>query len=239
MPNARQVEIEEPANGQSRSDLCLLLREIHTSKIGHLNSLHGRGRVLFAEGEPARGVYILRTGRAAVSISSSEGRVVLLRMAQAGDVLGLNSVLRNCSYDTTVKTLEPCRTDFISRAELLGLMQQSSAGAYAILRILSQELTELTDRAKLLLLPQTVSGRLARLLLEWTKNNGSRLDRVLTHEEIAQMICTSRETVTRLLATLSKQHVISITSDSFLIRDRLALEKVALSQERAWTRSVP
>jgi len=225
MPSARQVEITEPSRDEARADLCLLLREIHASKIGHLNTLHGRGRVLFAEGEPARGVYILRTGRAIVSISSSEGRVVLLRMAQPGDVLGLNSVLRNCSYDTTVKTLEPCRTEFISRVELIELMQQSPAGAYAILRILSQELTELTDRAKLLLLPQTVSGRLARLLLEWTKNNGSRLDRILTHEEIAQMICTSRETVTRLLASLSRQHVISITSDSILIRDRPALEK--------------
>lgn len=226
MPNASQVEINEPSRDESRADLCLLLREIHASKIGHLNSLHGRGRVLFAEGEPARGVYILRTGRAAVSISSSEGRVVFLRMAQAGDVLGLNSVLRNRPYDTTIKTLEPCRTDFVSRVELVELMQQSSAGAYAILRILSQELTELTDRAKLLLLPQTVSGRLARLLLEWSKDNGSRLDRVLTHEEIAQMICTSRETVTRLLATLTRQQVITITSDSILIRDRLALEKI-------------
>lgn len=226
MPNASQLEITALSRDESRADLYLLLGEIHASKIGHLNTLHGRGRVLFAEGEPARGVYILRTGRATVSISSREGRVVLLRLAQAGDVLGLNSVLRNSSYDTTVKTLEPCRTDFISRVELLELMQQSSAGAYAILRILSQELTELTDRAKLLLLPQTVSGRLARLLLEWTKNNGSRLDRILTHEELAQMICTSRETVTRLLATLTRQHVISITPDSILIRDRLALERI-------------
>lgn len=149
----------------------------------------------------------------------------MLRMAQAGDVLGLNSVLRNCSYDTTVKTLEPCRTDFISRAELIELMQQSQAGAQAILKILSRELTELTDRAKLLLLPQTASGRLAKLLLDWTNGNGS-VDRVLTHEEMAQMICSSRETVTRLLATLSRQHVIRVTADSILIQDRLALEKI-------------
>lgn len=226
MPNARQVEINAPSNGDgSRADLYLLLREIHASKIGHLNSLHGRACVLFAEGEPARGVYILRSGRATVSISSSEGRVVMLRMAQEGEVLGLNAVLRGSSYDATVKTLEPSRTDFISRAELIQLMQQSSAGAYAILRLLSQELTELTDRAKSLLLPQTVSGRLARLLLEWSKET-SRLDRVLTHEEIAQMVCTSRETVTRLLATLSRKHVISVTSDSILIRDRVALERI-------------
>jgi len=144
----------------------------------------------------------------------------MLRVAQAGDVLGLNSVLQNGSYDTTVKALEPCRTDFIPRAQLIELMEQSEPGARAILKMLSRELTELTDRAKLVLLPQTVSGRLAKLLLD------GALDRFLTHEQMAQMICTSRETVTRLLATLSKQQVIRVTSDSILILDRLALEQI-------------
>lgn len=232
MPNARQIEVDQPSGGQT-TDLYSLVRELHGSNIHNLNSLHGRGTVLFAEGEPARGVYILRTGRAIVSISSSEGRIVMLRVVHAGDVLGLNSVVRNGSYDATVKTLEPCRTDFISRVELIALMQQSQAGAQAILKLLSRELTELTDRAKLLLLPQTASGRLARLLLAWSSGNGSdkshteQVDRVFTHEEIAQMIWSSRETVTRLLATLNRQQVIRITSDSILIRDRLALEKLA------------
>ena len=156
----------------------------------------------------------------------------MLRLAQSGDVLGLNSVLRNCPYDATVKTLEPCRTDFIPRAELIELMQESQIAAQTILNLLSQELTEITDRAKSLLLPQTVTGRLAKLLLEWSKRDTShpsqvRLDRVLTHEEIAQMICSSRETVTRLLASLTKQQVIRITADSFLICDRIALENIA------------
>lgn len=221
MPSARQIQVDEP-----QADLYSLIRELHGSNIHNLNSLHGRGTILFSEGEPARGVYILRTGRATVSISSSEGRIVMLRMAEAGDVLGLNSVLRNCSYDTTVKTLEPCRTDFISRVELMELIQQSQAGAQAILKVLSRELTELTERAKLLLLPQTVSGRLAKLLLDRTNGNGS-VERVFTHEEIAQMICSSRETVTRLLAMLNRQQVIRVTADSILIRDRAALEKLA------------
>ena len=225
MPSARQIEVDEPP-GEQTADLYSLVREIHGSNIHNLNSLHGRGTVLFAEGEPARGVYILRTGRATVSISSSEGRIVMLRMAQPGDVLGLNSVLRNCSYDTTVKTLASCRTDFISRVELLELMQQSHAGAQVILKLLSRELTEFTDRAKLLLLPQTASGRLAKLLLDWSNGNGS-VHRVFTHEEIAQMICSSRETVTRLLAILNREQLIRVTSNSILILDRVALEKLS------------
>lgn len=237
MLSAQHREIEEPSVApatQPRADLHPLLEAIRSSNIGTLNSLHGRGRVLFAEGEPVRGVYILRTGRATVSISSSQGRVVMLRLAQAGDVLGLNSTVRNCPYDTTVKTLEPCRVDFIPRVKLIELMQQDSVAAHAILNLLSRELNELTDRAKLLLLPQTVSGRLGGLLLEWGEGNGLdnsqtvRLDKVLTHEEIGQMICSSRETVTRLLGTLAKQRVIHVTSDSIEIRDRRALEDFAL-----------
>jgi len=237
MPSAQEINIEEsfevPA-AEPHVDLHSLLNTIRPSHTGNLNVLHGRGSVLFAEGEPARGVHLLRTGRAVVSIASSEGRVVMLRIAQAGDAVGLNSVLRDCPYDTTVKALEPCRTDFVSRAELMELMQRSPAGADAVLNLLSRELTELTERAKLLLLPQTVSGRLAKLLLGWINGNSTdslstvRLDRLFTHEEIAQMICTSRETVTRLLSNLCKKEIISVTSDSILIYNRLALEKLDL-----------
>ncbi len=107
---------------------------------------------------------------------------------------------------------------------------QSETGAQAVANLLSRELSELTARAKLLLLSQTVSGRLAKLLLEWSNENGShtsRLQRVFTHEEMAQMICSSRETVSRLLASLSKQQVIRVTTDSIVICDRSALENIA------------
>jgi CRP/FNR family transcriptional regulator, cyclic AMP receptor protein len=226
MPSVQHVELKEPAGAPDSANLHSLLREIHASNIRYLNSVHGRGKVLFSEGDVARGVYILRTGRATVSISSSEGRIVTPRIAQAGDVLGLNSVLRSSSYDATVKTLEPCRTDFIPRAEMIELIEKSHAGARAVLKLLSHELTELSERTRSLLLPQTASARLARLLLEWYQKS-VRIDRAFTHEEIAQMICTSRETVTRLLANLSRRQIIQITSDSILIGDEAALDKIA------------
>src|SRR5215204_2099452 len=136
MPSAEHIEIDELSGAPANGDLHSLLLGMRGSNMRHLNSLHGRGKVLFAEGEPARGVYILRTGRATVSISSSEGRRVILRTAQAGDVLGLNSVVRNSLYDATVKTLEPCRTDFISRSEMIELVGKSDAGTHALLKIL-------------------------------------------------------------------------------------------------------
>lgn len=236
MPSAQQQETNESAgveiNGRG-ADLRFFLHAVQSSGFNNLSVLHPRGKVLFAEGEPARGVFILRTGKAAVSISSSEGRLVTLRLAKAGDVLGLNSILRNSPHETTVKTLGLCRTDYISRDQLIDLMQRGHLSPDVILRILSYELTELTNRARSLLLPQTALGRLARLLLEWSEEagtNGSgvgQIDRVLTQEEMAQMICSSRETVTRLMATLSRRRLIGMNSESILIHDRAALETIA------------
>ena len=193
MPSAQQKETEEPAGlamNRPGADFRSLLQAIHSSNISNLSLVHPRGKVLFAEREPGRGVFILRTGRATVSISSREGRLVILRIAQPGQVLGLSSVLRNASYNTTVKTTELCRTDFIPRRELADLMERSQPAARAISQILSRELVELTERARSLLLPQTANAKLARLLLEWGEQAGANnsrtieISRTFTQEEI-------------------------------------------------------
>jgi CRP/FNR family transcriptional regulator len=236
MPSAQQRE-EEPeglAMGRPGADFRTLLQAIHSSHISNLSLMYPRGKVLFAEGEPGRGVFILRTGRTTVSISSSEGRLVILRIAQPGEVLGLSSVLRNASYNTTVKTIESCRTDFIPRRELGDLMERSQLAARAISQILSREVTELTERARSLLLPQSANAKLARLLLEWCEEAGTnksrtiRIPRSFTQEQIAHMICSSRETVTRLLAGLNRRRVIRVTPDSIEVCDRAALQKTAV-----------
>lgn len=234
MRSFRQREIAEPPRFSTNSDSRSLFHEIYGSHINHQNSVHPRGEVLFVEGEAARGIYILRSGRATSSISSREGRVVILRIALAGDVLGLNSVLRSSSYDTTVKTIEPCHTDFISRVDFLELMDRSKPATCAILKILSHELTELADRTTSLLLPKTAVARLAQLLLEWCEEStvdNSRIVQInknFTQEEIGQMICSSRETVTRLMAMLSRRQIVQITADRIVIQDRPALQDLAL-----------
>ena len=238
--SSAQQELDESAVlpiNRPGEEFRSLLQAIRSSNISNLSLLHPRGKVLFAEGEPAQGVFILRTGRAMVSISSSEGRVVTLRVAQHGDVLGLNSVLRNGSFNTTVKALEACRTSFISRTEILDLIERSQPAVQAISQMLSREVAELTERARSLLLPQTASAKLARLLLEWCEQSGTsksdtiEIRRTFTQEEIAHMICSSRETVTRLLSNFNRGEIIHVISDSILILNRAALQKIAAGQK--------
>jgi len=232
MPSAQEQETDEAvelATGRP-ADFRSLLQAINSSN-SNLSLLHPRGKVLFAEGETARGVFILRTGRATASISSSEGRLVILQIVRGGDVLGLNSVLRNECYNTTIKTIEPCRTDFIPRTALLDLIERNQPAARAVAQLLSREVAELMERTRSLLLPQTANAKLAKWLLDWSEqstNQSRQITKSFTHEQIAHMICSSRETVTRLLANLDRRQIIRVSSDSILICDRAALQKIAI-----------
>jgi len=210
-----------------------LLQEIHTSNEVKFSSLHPRGAVLFSEGQPARGVYIVRAGRAKVSISSSEGKIWILRIAQAGDLLGLNSALKDSPYDATVEAIEPCCTDFIPRPDLLDLLVRDENARTQVTEALSRELTDVVEHARALLLPKSTGEKLARLLLKWCDEidevspEGIRLRPGLTQEEIAQMICTSRETVTRLFADLKRKQLVCYEDNFILVRNRKALAALA------------
>lgn len=236
MPGAEEPEVEDDFGIVRAGDLITcdsLLKEGQEPKDSKLSSQHRRGAVLFSEGQPARGVYVLRAGRAKVSISSSAGKVWILRIAQAGDLLGLNSALKDSPYDATVAAIEPCYTDFISRSDLIDLLDRSERARVLVSEALSRELTGVVEHARALLLPKSTGEKLARLLLKWCDESdqaspeGIRVSSGLTQEEIAQMICTSRETVTRLFADMKRKQIVSLADNVILVRNRKALETLA------------
>lgn len=237
MPRGKQVGVEGGFNERTLADRLLgdlLPEEIHNARDIKLNCDHSRGTVLFSEGQPARGLYVLRAGRAKVSTSSSKGKVVILRIAQAGDMLGLNSVLKGSTYDATVELLERGQTDYIARTDLMDLLDRSERARTGLAEALSKELTEVVAHARSLLLPQSTSERLAAFLLKWSDERdeqpeGIKVNHGLTQEEIGQMICTSRETVTRLLADLKRQRVLSFARNAIFVNDVRALEVLACS----------
>jgi CRP/FNR family transcriptional regulator len=202
-----------------------------------ISKLYPRGSTLFVEGQRPAGVHILCEGRAKVSLASPEGKVVVLRIAEAGDVLGVSSVLFGLPARATVETLECCRIAFVSREEFLKLLDQNERAYAAVLHALNKKLSGMMDHARLLLLSHTAAEKLARLLLKWcdehgkTTSNGIRIDSGLTHEEIAQVICTSRETVTRLLGEFKQDRIVTLTDSAIFVRNRQALEAVARVRE--------
>lgn len=192
-----------------------------------------RGAVVFHEGSVARGVYVLSSGRAKVSISSADGKKVILRIASGGDVLGLYAGLTGRPFEATAEMVEGGRIDFIARQDLLNLMGKQNTSGLDLFDVFSRQFSEFVDHTRMLLLSESALEKLARLILRWGRdfgertNEGIRVQILLTQEEIAQIIGASRETVTRLFSTLKRDKVIRVKRDALWIRDSAALASLA------------
>jgi CRP/FNR family cyclic AMP-dependent transcriptional regulator len=233
MQSASNLEVEDASAATHSSPFNALLQDFVGFENSRLSSIYPRGAILFAEGQPAKGVYAICSGRAKVSVSSSEGKTVILFIAQPGDLLGVNSVLKDEPYEVNVQLLERCRIDFISRTDFINLLDRSKSARARVWQALGKELSEVVDRVRLLLLSQSSEGKLARLLLEWCDDfgqptsQGVRLNHGLTQEEIAQMICASRETVSRLLTEMKRKEIVDFNGNGIFVRDRERLEVIA------------
>lgn len=187
-------------------------------------SIHPKGAVLFVAGEAPRGIYVLCAGRAKLTLTSHRGRSVILGIAGRGDVLGLAAVLSNTVHDTDVELLEPAQVNFISRERLLRLFDRHDELKARAAEYLSLELRRMRGQAARLALARSVRGRLAALLLELGR--GGRRDREglrfrlgLTHDELAALAGTSRETVTRLLGGFRRHGLIRMNRGLLTIPD--------------------
>src|SRR5689334_12830349 len=86
-------------------------------------SVYPAGTLLYSEGKPAHGIFILCNGRAKVFTSSQRRSVVMFKMADPGEVLGLEAVLSNQSHQETAELLDTCQVKFIPRNELLHFLE--------------------------------------------------------------------------------------------------------------------
>ena len=189
------------------------------------------GAVLFAEGQSPRGVFIVRRGRVKLSICGSDGRTLILRIVDAGCPLGVAAVVSGRAYEATAETQEPCEISFLRQCDLLRLMRAHGELAVWVTQHISADYATTCREIRDLILSDSASEKLASLLVGWldqnsTAKNPSQMKLGLTHEEIGQMIGTSRETVSRLFAGFKKQRIIQQTGATLFIPNRVALESL-------------
>jgi len=190
-----------------------------------------RGAVLYVEGEEPRGIFALCQGRAKLTLSSSEGKTMILRIAEPGEVLGLNAILSGKPYEATAEVLHPCQVNFVRRDDFLRFLREHTDASLSAAQILSNSYQAACGQIRTLGLSSSASGKLARLLLDWSAageqtKQGTRVKLSLTHEEIAQIIGTSRETVTRGLAEFRNRHVAAFQGSTLMIQNKAALESL-------------
>jgi CRP/FNR family transcriptional regulator, cyclic AMP receptor protein len=222
--------IESCLECQLRKGFCdfppNVLRDLNT--ISHLQTYPAAASVFMA-GQNARGVFVLCSGTVKLTTTSREGKILILRMARPGEVLGLSAALSGVPYEVTAITVSPCRLASIYRDPLLRFIAKHGQAGLHAARSISHEYQGACEEIQEILMAPTTTGKLAKLLLSWTTGEGSadrelRVRSILTHEEMAQMIGASRETVTRVLGDLRKKELISLKGSMLVIRNRSGLE---------------
>ena len=190
-----------------------------------------KGAVIFVEEQAARGIFVLCRGRVKLSVNSSDGKTLIVRIAEPGEVLGLSSTVLHKPYQVTAETLEPCQLKFVKAEDFLQFLQKDADVCFRVAQQLSEEYNQACREIGSLGLSHSAAERLASLLLDWGASNGGVKQPVrltLTHEEMAQMIGTSRETVTRLLGKFKQRQLIQLRGSSLLIRNAQELQALAV-----------
>jgi len=181
-----------------------------------------RGAMLFVEGEKARGIFVLCRGRAKLTTSSREGRSLIIKMVHAGELLGASAVILGRPYEVSAETLESSQVSFIRADDFLHFLSTYAEACMHTAQHLSGEYYAAQREIRTLGLAHSTSEKLAKLILDWSANGdrtaeGTRTQVLLTHEEIAQMIGTTRETVTRLLSDFKRRKLIRVKGASLYV----------------------
>src|ERR1700747_909985 len=95
-------------------------------------AVYPKGATLFVEGQSARGVFILCSGRVKLSTSSADGRTLILRMSEAGEVLGLPATVTGKPYELTAEVIEPTQANFIARDDFLHFLRDHGEAALRV-----------------------------------------------------------------------------------------------------------
>lgn len=190
---------------------------------------YSKGMMLYLEGEPSNGVFVLCQGRVKLSTCSQDGKVLILGIAEPGEVLGLSAAVNGVDYETTAEVLELCQVNYVKTPELLRFLQSNPRACLNAARQLSRNYQAAYRQICALGMSDSVSDKLAKLFLAWSGNgsggNGTvRLRNCFTHEEIAEMIGASRETVTRALKYFREHDLITLKGPDLVIHDRQRLK---------------
>lgn len=195
-------------------------------------AIYPKSAVLFIEGQRPRGVFVLCTGKAKLSTSSSEGKTIITKISEPGDVLGLNATVSNHPYEVTAEMIEPGQANFISRESLLQFLKENGEVALRVAEQLSRNYYVAYEEIRTLGLATSPAEKFAKLILSWdAEKNGTatQIRLTLTHEEIAEMIGTTRETVSRLFSDFKKKQLLQIKGSTLTIRNKQGLERLVHS----------
>ncbi len=190
-----------------------------------------KNSVILFEDDPGDALYVVSGGQVKVVLIGEDGREVILSVLNDGDFFGEMSLIDDEPRSAHVIAMRDSRLLVLRRDDFQQQIQQHPSIALKVLKVMVQRLRRADAKIGGLVLLD-VNGRVAKLLLDLAdESGGPRITRKLTHHTIAQMIGSSRETVSRAMRELVERGLIDVTRREITVRDREGLS--ALAGDRA------
>lgn len=189
--------------------------------------VYDAGEVVFLEGEPPHGLYYLQHGWLKIVKTSAEGRELVLQFLEPGEIFNAIGVFANRPNPATAIALEPAGVWIIPRETVLVVLEKHPELAHHVIERMAGRILELVGQVEDLSL-RTVTGRLARLLLEDATGDALHRPQWYTQAEIAARLGTVPDVLQRALSALASDGLVEVERSAIRIRDRQALEAVAL-----------
>ena len=189
-----------------------------------------KGQFIFRAGDPGKNVYFLRTGRVKIYQLSTLGRQVILWFCFPGEIFGLAEVAHGGGRVVNAQTCEGADVLCIAHQRFNAYLETHTAAASVIMQVLSCRLRVLGDML-VNLIDDNVDTRITKLILRLSACYGTpvgdevHLNMRMTHQEIADMVGTTRQTVTKVLSQLRHGGLLSIENHRICIQSRELLDE--------------
>ena len=237
LPPAPRVRPHSCSSCALHGSFCQFPEELRAAFDGLKTTVsYRKGEVIFDEGSRCQSVFGICEGSVRLTTASSEGRVLLLRVARPGEMLGLaEAVVGPAPYECSGMAAEPSILAVIPRETFLRFISSYPEACLALTVALSEQYKLAQRETKFLAFGETSTIRLARLLLEWSKELGVPESDVvhiplhMTHTDLAQAIGSTRETVTRVLGNLTHEGLIERRIDEIVILRPEELARIGFS----------
>lgn len=158
--------------------------------------------ILFMEGDEHTNFYIIKSGKICVYANDAEGKQVILNHMSAGESFGELALLDNQPRSASIMTIQKCEFAILSKSDFHRILLSDAQACLQIMAELANRIRHLTENVKSLALSD-VYGRVRKVLLNAADDSNSIIDPKLTHQDIAYMVGSSREMVSKIMKELT------------------------------------
>ena len=202
----------------------------HLQRITKMES-YARGQLLYRPGDPSGAVFLLKKGRVKISKVNDDGREALLAILEPGEIFGEAEAVTGEHRETLVQALEKTMVCEIRREDFEQYLQKYPHVGGRVIKLMGLRLRAIESRVGEMVF-KSAPARLATMLLNLAEtmgcpeDRGIRLQARLTHQNLANLIGTSRETVSTLLGQFSKRGLVLQDHRHIVILDKARLADV-------------